>query len=139
MRAVAVAVVLVLTACGSSDSDGVDASGDAPAGGDGAPATDGGRIDAQANTCDLEVDCDACGICTYNPGGPCKAAFDACLDLPACIDLDGCVGGCGGDQPCIDACNAMYPDAVDEYDALFGCIACVCVDTCADPPPPGGC
>jgi hypothetical protein len=131
-------VTAALAACGSGGG-GVDANGDAVVGQDGV-STDGGRIDAVANTCDQAADCDACEACTYDLGGPCKPAFNACFNLQSCLDLDGCIGACPtGDQPCVDACNAMYPDAVDEYAALFDCIACVCVTTCGEPTPPGGC
>jgi hypothetical protein len=73
------------------------------------------------------------------PLDPCvKCTIDSCADhyanlasTPAGYLIQSCITVCAtGDKPCIDACKAKHPSAVQPLDALLTCVVQKCPSTC---------
>ena len=163
-------LALVAASCDSPPSGSVDASGldaqvadgaladgvldDAPVGGDGALAVDGGGSDAPVylsfcgdGFCDHDEDCFTCvadcGVCPPGCGDhTCEPlSAEACSNCPAdcvcgaatCQDAWTCAKGCAGDSTCVTDCvqSACYEQQASTG-ALLTCMSASCPAQCAD-------
>ena len=122
--------------CADADQDGVpDESDICPADYD--PEQSDLDEDGLGDACDPDMDGDgilnADDNCPKDPN-PDQADSDddgygdAC-DGVACPDLVDCVNACDGSQACTDACaNQATPEAIDQYNAIVGCLQDNCPD-----------
>ena len=78
--------------------------------------------------CDQRGSCDQCLICAED--GPCKEAYEACLQIPDCVPFGTCVDDCSGDMSCEQKCAQTYPAGVESAQSLKACLLC---DQCSKP------
>jgi hypothetical protein len=80
--------------------------------------------------CDGTGNCESCSACAQTNGGPCVAAVEACFSDVECSAFNDCIIPCG-DQACVDACSATYPNGAALYAAAVACIYCdACPSDC---------
>lgn len=98
-----------------------------------ATCSDGGAADGGAPV-DAGMSGAACAQCLGT--GTCQQAAVACgLDKASgCQSWFLCAAGCYGQTPidptCLDNCDAQYPNAVAEYDAVYACTCANCITQC---------
>jgi hypothetical protein len=114
----------------------VDSPGSGGAGGEG----QGGGVTAtatavsssssgQPSPCDDTGSCEKCVNCTV--GIVCAEQWEKCATQPPCIDLVYCLASCQNQDPCIEKCLAVFPEAIDVYNETANCVMCnACVNDC---------
>jgi len=76
----------------------------------------------------------AADLCLQCSVASCIDTMTACYADADCDTFTKCASGCKGGSSCVTACRAnKSTSALMKGDALFGCWATYCIDTCAPP------